>query len=80
MERNIMNGHYDMCKEKGAPKIQCAQLNCELHTVKMPPKAGNLLYSVQVTFLEVYENIVAQVWFAAGKHHWEQLAHIAAYN
>jgi hypothetical protein len=46
----------------------------------MPPKAGNLLYSVQVTFLEVCENIVAQVWFAAGKYHWEQLAHIAAYN
>jgi hypothetical protein len=43
MERNIMNGHYDMCKEKGATKIQRAQLNCELNTVKMPPKAGNLL-------------------------------------
>jgi hypothetical protein len=28
----------------------------------------------------VYENIVAQVWFATGKYHWEQLAHIAAYN
>jgi hypothetical protein len=35
----------------------------------MPPKAGNLLYSVKVTFLEVYEKIVAQVWFAAGKYH-----------
>jgi hypothetical protein len=58
MERNIMNGHYDMFKEKGALKIQCAQLNCELHMSKCHQKQGTYCILNKLLFLRCMRTLL----------------------